>query len=69
VFAGTNAMVEGPTWNAWWTANSYGPSYMAMPFMMEPLLTWHNNSQNFWRVPRFYMLNYSIHRFSCKQVQ
>eukprot|EP01137_Pigoraptor_chileana_P036007 Opistho-2@30886 len=43
-----NAMVEGPTWNAWWTQNSYGATYTALPFMQEPLRTFVQNSQNFW---------------------
>ena len=38
-----NAFVEGPTWGAWWTQNSYGPSFAALPFLQEPHLTWLNN--------------------------
>ncbi len=43
-----NSMVEGPTWEAWWTQNSYGPTYTALPFLQEPVWTFVQNSQNFW---------------------
>ena len=43
-----NGFVEGPTWGAWWTQNSYGPTYTALPFMQEPLLTFVQNSQDLW---------------------
>jgi hypothetical protein len=43
-----NGLVEGPTWNAWWIQNSYGPSYCAMPFLQEPLTTFLQNSQDLW---------------------
>ena len=31
-----NGLVEGPTWGAWWIQNSYGPTYCALPFYLEP---------------------------------
>ena len=34
-----NGLVEGPTWNMWWIQNSYGPTYCALPFYEEPLVT------------------------------
>jgi hypothetical protein len=43
-----NSFVEGPTWTDWWTQNSYGPSFAALPFLSQPHLTWMNNSNNFW---------------------
>jgi len=43
-----NAFVEGPTWNDWWTQNSYGPSFTMLPLLAQPHLTWLNNSNNFW---------------------
>ena len=42
-----NAFVEGPTWGAWWTQNSYGPSFAALPFLQEPYVSFLNNSNNF----------------------
>lgn len=43
-----NGLVEGPTWGAWWVQNSYGPTYCALPFYEEPLLTFLQNSQDLW---------------------
>lgn len=43
-----NGLVEGPTWKAWWTQNSYGPTYCALPFYQEPFVTFLRNSQNLW---------------------
>ncbi|MCA9426539.1 MAG: hypothetical protein KC994_15770, partial [Candidatus Omnitrophica bacterium] len=43
-----NGLVEGPTWNAWWVQNSYGPTYCALPFYQEPYLTFLQNSQDLW---------------------
>lgn len=43
-----NGFVEGPTWNAWWIQNSYGPSYCAAPFLGEPLRTFLQNAQDLW---------------------
>ena len=41
-----NGFVEGPTWNAWWIQNSYGTTYCALPFFLEPLLTFLQNAQD-----------------------
>ena len=38
-----NGFVEGPTWGAWWIQNSYGPTYCALPFFQEPLITFLNH--------------------------
>jgi hypothetical protein len=43
-----NGFVEGPTWDAWWIQNSYGPTYCALPFFEEPCLTFLQNSQDLW---------------------
>ncbi|MEJ5253625.1 MAG: hypothetical protein HPY54_03505 [Chthonomonadetes bacterium] len=43
-----NGFVEGPTWNAWWVQNSYGTTYSALPFLLEPYLTFLQNSQDLW---------------------
>lgn len=43
-----NGFVEGPTWNAWWIQNSYGTTYCALPFLLEPYLTFLQNAQNLW---------------------
>src|SRR5208282_681151 len=43
-----NGLVEGPTWNAWWVQNSYGPTYCALPFYEEPFVTFLQNSQDLW---------------------
>jgi hypothetical protein len=43
-----NGLVEGPTWDAWWIQNSYGPTYCALPFYQEPYLTFLQNSQDLW---------------------
>ncbi len=43
-----NGLVEGPTWEAWWIQNSYGPTYCALPFLQEPFLTFLQNSQDLW---------------------
>jgi hypothetical protein len=43
-----DGLVEGPTWNAWWIQNSYGPTYCALPFYREPFLTFLQNSQDLW---------------------
>lgn len=33
-----DGLMEGPTWGAWWTQNTYGPTMAALPFMEE--VTW-----------------------------
>lgn len=43
-----NGLVEGPTWDAWWIQNSYGPTYSALPFLPEPFVTFLQNSQDLW---------------------
>jgi hypothetical protein len=43
-----NGFVEGPTWDAWWIQNSYGPTYCALPFYEEPYLTFLQNAQDLW---------------------
>jgi hypothetical protein len=43
-----NGFVEGPTWNAWWIQNSYGPTYCAMPFYGEPYWTFLQNADDLW---------------------
>jgi hypothetical protein len=43
-----NGFVEGPTWGAWWIQNSYGPSYCALPFLLEPYTTFLQNAQDLW---------------------
>ena len=43
-----NGLVEGPTWDAWWIQNSYGPTYCLMPFFEEPFVTFLQNSHDLW---------------------
>lgn len=43
-----NGFVEGPTWGAWWVQNSYGPTYCAVPFYVEPYITFLQNAQDLW---------------------
>lgn len=43
-----NGLVEGPTWDAWWIQNSYGTTYGALPFLVEPFTTFLQNSQDLW---------------------
>ncbi len=43
-----NGLVEGPTWDAWWIQNSYGPTYAALPFLQEPFITFLQHSQDLW---------------------
>ena len=43
-----NGFVEGPTWGAWWIQNSYGPTYCALPFLVEPYTTFLQNAQDLW---------------------
>lgn len=40
--------MEGPTWAAWWTQNSYGTSMTSMPFLDPLLFQWTANSQLWW---------------------
>ena len=64
-----NGLVEGPTWGAWWIQNSYGTTYCALPFAVEPLRTFIQNAQNLWfdqmgdgRTPRPFVQN-KDHKF------
>ena len=43
-----NGFVEGPTWDAWWVQNSYGPTYCSLPFLEEPYITFLQNAQDLW---------------------
>jgi hypothetical protein len=43
-----NGLVEGPTWDAWWIQNSYGPTYAVLPFLREPFVTYLQNSHDLW---------------------
>ena len=43
-----NGFVEGPTWDAWWTQNSYGTTLSAAPFLVEPLRTFTYNANWMW---------------------
>ncbi len=43
-----NGLVEGPTWDAWWIQNSYGPTYCILPILQEPYITFLQNSQDLW---------------------
>jgi len=43
-----NGFVEGPTWGAWWIQNSYGPTYCALPFYVEPYASFLQNAQDLW---------------------
>ncbi|MCC6730297.1 MAG: hypothetical protein IT208_13250 [Chthonomonadales bacterium] len=43
-----NGFTEGPTWNAWWIQNSYGPTLCSIPFLEEPYLTFLQNAQDLW---------------------
>ena len=43
-----NGLVEGPTWDAWWIQNSYGTTYCALPFFVEPAISFLQNSHDCW---------------------
>jgi hypothetical protein len=43
-----NGFVEGPTWDAWWTQNSYGATLSAAPFLAEPLRSFIYNANWMW---------------------
>jgi hypothetical protein len=43
-----NGFVEGPTWGAWWTQNSYGTSLAALPFLPEPQRSFIRNANFMW---------------------
>ena len=43
-----NGYVEGPTWSAWWTQNSYGPTFTMLPWIPEPHRTFIKNANALW---------------------
>jgi hypothetical protein len=43
-----NGMVEGPTWGAWWTQNSYGTTLAALPWLPEPHRSFIMNANAMW---------------------
>ncbi len=43
-----DGFVEGPTWDAWWIQNSFGPTYTMLPFMDQAYQTFIKNSQALW---------------------
>jgi len=43
-----NGFVEGPTWGAWWTQNSYGTTFTLLPFAPEPLRSFIKNANWLW---------------------
>ncbi len=43
-----DGMLEGPTWNAWWTQNSYGTTMTSLPFMDATVFRWTRHSQEWW---------------------
>lgn len=43
-----NGLVEGPTWGAWWTQNSYGTTLGALPYAEEPLRSFIRNANWMW---------------------
>jgi hypothetical protein len=47
-FPAWNGFVEGPTWDAWWVQNSFGPTYTMLPFMDRAYRTFVGNSQALW---------------------
>ena len=47
-FLDWNGFVEGPTWDAWWIQNSFGPTYTMLPFMDKAYQTFIANSQALW---------------------
>ena len=40
--------MEGPTWGAWWTQNSYGTTMTALPLMEDSTLAFTLHSQSWW---------------------
>jgi hypothetical protein len=43
-----NGFVEGPTWGAWWTQNSYGTTLAALPWLQEPHRSFIKNANWMW---------------------
>jgi hypothetical protein len=45
---GEDGLLEGPTWGAYWTQNSYGTSMTTVPFLGDVALHGLRESQNWW---------------------
>eukprot|EP00042_Codosiga_hollandica_P038236 m.309148 g.309148 ORF g.309148 m.309148 type:complete len:926 (+) comp55339_c0_seq1:5-2782(+) len=45
---GSDGLLEGPTWDAWWTQNSYGTTMTSLPFMDAAVFRWTRHSQEWW---------------------
>ena len=43
-----DGLLEGPTWGAYWTQNSYGTSLTSMPFLQQLGFKGMSESQNWW---------------------
>ena len=43
-----DGLMEGPTWGAWWTQNSFGPTMGALPFMGAVTWAATQHSQAWW---------------------
>lgn len=43
-----DCLIEGPKWPGWWSQNSYGTTFSALPFLREPYLTFLQHSQDMW---------------------
>jgi hypothetical protein len=43
-----NGFVLSPNWGMWWVQNTYGTTYCALPFYMEPYTTYLQNAQDLW---------------------
>ena len=45
---GEDGLLEGPTWGAYWTQNSYGTAMTTTPFLGDVALHGLRESQNWW---------------------
>jgi hypothetical protein len=43
-----DGLMEGPTWGAWWTQNTYGPTMTALPFMEDATWAALSHSMAWW---------------------
>jgi hypothetical protein len=43
-----DGLMEGPTWGAWWTQNSYGTTMTSLPFMSPQVYHTCFHSQSWW---------------------
>ena len=43
-----DGLMEGPTWGAWWTQNTYGPTMTALPFIEEATFSVLSHSMAWW---------------------